>query len=138
MGLAVGDIDKIQQNALMDRYVLQVIPWDTGRFISTKTFGSFRKSVSGNFRLQVEQHFPQFLQKEDNQIYEDFLPTSVVPYDFKTAISGIFDRMVWISKFFCNFGSFSRNCSYHLVPFQYYGNLWLNGKSPTCCVCTPA
>ena len=24
VGLAVGDIDKIQQNALMDRYVLQV------------------------------------------------------------------------------------------------------------------
>ena len=114
----------------MDRYVLQVIPWDTRRFPFDQNVPKFWE-ISWNSGLQMEQHCPQFPKKRTtsrDKTKPRFLtnpnqglsPKSEVPYAFKSGISGIFDWMVWISKLFTIFGVFKNfpRSFYHLVPFE--------------------
>ncbi|XP_068726083.1 transient receptor potential cation channel subfamily A member 1-like [Montipora capricornis] len=79
VGLAVGDIDKIQQNALMDRYVLQVqllldiersLPMFILKRVQVQTYSEYPNTFQ-NFKTKVVDLFVSFGKAEADEVEEE-------------------------------------------------------------------
>jgi len=83
--------------------------------------------ISGNYYWRMEQHFSEFMGKEDNlaehiQIFRKLLPRISVPFDFRPRISGIFGWMVRFSESQTLPWNFGTICPHYII-FGIFGSM---------------